>query len=170
MCGIDVCLKESYSHMLDSCICRNQLRFLPLVMTTVYSDFAASLVLSEAHNTWFHWSLQRPWGRHFYPTATKVQKGKELTYIFPFSDIYLYTGFPGGSAVKHLSAVQEIWVQSLFGEDPSEKEMVIHSRILAWKIQWTEEPGRLWFLGKQGLDMTQQLNHHHLHATLEVTI
>lgn len=51
MCGIDVCLKESYCHMLDSCFCRNQLRFLPLVMTTVYSDFAASLVLSEAHNT-----------------------------------------------------------------------------------------------------------------------
>ena len=52
-------------------------------------------------------------------------------YIFPFSDIYLYTGFPGGSAVKHLSAVQETWVQSLFEEDPTEKGMVIHSRILA---------------------------------------
>ena len=36
---------------------------------------------------------------------------------------------------------QETWVQSLGQEDPLEKEMEIHSSILAWKIPWTEEPG-----------------------------
>ena len=46
-------------------------------------------------------------------------------------------------AIKNLSAMQNIWVQSLGQEDPLEKEMAICSSILAWKIPWTEEPGRL---------------------------
>ena len=45
--------------------------------------------------------------------------------------------------VKRLPAVQETWVRSLGQEDPLEKEMAAHSRILAWRIPWTEEPGRL---------------------------
>ena len=43
--------------------------------------------------------------------------------------------------VKHLPAMQEIWVRSLVWEDPLEKKMATHSSILAWKILWTEEPG-----------------------------
>ena len=45
--------------------------------------------------------------------------------------------------VENLPAMQEIQVQSLGGEDPLEKEMATHSSILALKIPWTEEPGRL---------------------------
>ena len=45
--------------------------------------------------------------------------------------------------IKHLPAIQETWVQSLGGEDPLEKEMAAHSSILAWRVPWTEEPGRL---------------------------
>ena len=45
--------------------------------------------------------------------------------------------------VKHLPTVKEIQVQSLGGEDLLEKEMATHSSILAWKIQWMEELGRL---------------------------
>ena len=45
--------------------------------------------------------------------------------------------------VKHLPRMQETLVQSLGQEDPLEKEMATHSSILAWKIPWTEEPGRL---------------------------
>ena len=45
--------------------------------------------------------------------------------------------------VKHLPTVRETWVQSLGWEDPLEKEMANHSRTLAWKTPWTEEPGRL---------------------------
>ena len=51
--------------------------------------------------------------------------------------------------VKNLPAMQETWVPSLGGEDPLEKEMAIHSSILAWKIPWTEEPGRLQPMGSQ---------------------
>ena len=66
--------------------------------------------------------------------------------------------------VKHLPTMRETWVQSLGWEDPLEKEMETHSSILAWKIPWTEEPGRLvspW--GRKGSDMTEQL---HFHFTL----
>ena len=62
-----------------------------------------------------------------------------------------------GSAVKSLPAMQEMQemqVQSLGGEDPLEEEMATHSSILAWKIPWTEEPGRLQSKGSQELNMT----------------
>ena len=49
--------------------------------------------------------------------------------------------------VKHLSAMLETWVPSLGQEDPLEKEMAPHSSTLAWKIPWTEEPGRLQSMG-----------------------
>ena len=45
--------------------------------------------------------------------------------------------------VKNLPAIQETQVQSLGQQDPLEGEMATHSRILAWKIPWTEEPGGL---------------------------
>ena len=51
--------------------------------------------------------------------------------------------------VKHLSTMQETWVRSLGWEDPLEKEIAIHSSTLAWKIPWTEEPGRLQSMGSQ---------------------
>ena len=51
--------------------------------------------------------------------------------------------------VKNLPAVQETQVGSLGWEDPLEKEMAAHSRILAWKISWTEEPGGLQSMGSQ---------------------
>ena len=51
--------------------------------------------------------------------------------------------------VKNLRAVQETWVQALGQEDPLEKEMATHSSILAWRIPWTEEPGRLQSMGSQ---------------------
>ena len=49
--------------------------------------------------------------------------------------------------VKNLLAVQVIHVQSLDSEDSLEKEMAIQSSILAWRIPWTEEPGRLQSMG-----------------------
>ena len=51
--------------------------------------------------------------------------------------------------VKHLSTKRETQVWSLVWEDPLEKEMAIHSRTIAWKIPWTEEPGRLQPMGSQ---------------------
>ena len=51
--------------------------------------------------------------------------------------------------VKRLRAMQEAWDQSLGREDPLETEMATHSSTLAWKIPWTEEPGRLQSIGLQ---------------------
>ena len=51
--------------------------------------------------------------------------------------------------VKRQSTMQETWVRSLGQEDPLEKEMAIHSSTIAWKIPWTEEPGRLQYMGSQ---------------------
>ena len=61
-------------------------------------------------------------------------------------------GFPSGSVVKNLPAMQEpqeTWVQSLSQEDPLEKEMATCFSILTWKIPWTEEPDGLQSMGSQ---------------------
>ena len=58
----------------------------------------------------------------------------------------LLWGFPGGSAVKNppaMQEMQEMQVPSLGQEDPLEEGMATHYSVLAWKIPWTEEPGRL---------------------------
>ena len=69
--------------------------------------------------------------------------------------------------VKRLPAMRETPVQFLGREDPLEKEMAIHSSILAWKIPWMEEPDRLQSMGLQRgyspwshkeLDMTERLH------------
>ena len=51
--------------------------------------------------------------------------------------------------VKNLPAMLETQVQSLGQEDPLQKKLATHSSILAWRIPWTEEPGRLQSLGSQ---------------------
>ena len=51
--------------------------------------------------------------------------------------------------VKRPPAMRETWVQSLGQEDPLEKAMAPHSSTLAWKIPWTEKPGRLQSMGSQ---------------------
>ena len=56
--------------------------------------------------------------------------------------------------VKNQPAMQETLVRSLGQEDPLEKEMATHSSILAWRIPWTEEPGRLQSMGSQESDTT----------------
>ena len=59
------------------------------------------------------------------------------------------TGFLGGSAVKNPPAMHETQVRSLSWENPLEKGMAPDSRILAWRIPWTEKPGRLQSMGSQ---------------------
>ena len=51
--------------------------------------------------------------------------------------------------VKNLPAMQETWGQSLGWKDTLKKGMATHSSILAWRIPWTEEAGRLWSMGSQ---------------------
>jgi len=69
-------------------------------------------------------------------------------YRAPYNSSRLGHSFEGiaslvGQWVKNLPAMQEIWVRFLGQEDPLEKEMATHSSFLAWRIPWTEKPGRL---------------------------
>ena len=60
--------------------------------------------------------------------------------------------FPSGSVVKNLPAMQEMQetcVQSLSQEATLEEGIATPSSILAWRVPWTEEPGRLWSMGSQ---------------------
>ena len=81
-------------------------------------------------------------------------------------------GLPGGSIVKNLPAMQELqetWVPSLGWEDPLEEGMATHSSILAWRILWREEPGRLQSIGSQS-DMTQATQHAGMQAQIPLCI
>ena len=66
-------------------------------------------------------------------------------------------GLPGGSVVKNPPVTQKTWVRPLSWKDPLEKGMATHSSILAWRIPWTEEPGRL---QSSGLQSRMQLSTH----------
>ena len=63
--------------------------------------------------------------------------------------LLLGRSFPGGPDGKASAYNVGDWVQSLGQEDLLEKEMATHSSVLAWKIPWTEEPGRLHSMGSQ---------------------
>ena len=63
-------------------------------------------------------------------------------------------GFPGSSAGKE-SCSEEAQVQPLGGEGPLEEGMTTHSSMLAWRITWTQEPGRLPSMGSQESDTTE---------------
>ena len=56
--------------------------------------------------------------------------------------------------------MQETSIQLLGWEDPLEKEMATYSNILAWRLPWTEKPGRLQFMGSQESDTTEHLSTH----------
>ena len=60
--------------------------------------------------------------------------------------------------VKNLPAMPETWVQSLVQEYPMQKGMATHTSILTWRISWTEEPGRLQFMGSQRVRHTLGLH------------
>ena len=66
--------------------------------------------------------------------------------------------------LQNLPAMQETQLRSLGQEDPLEKGMSTHSRILAWRTPFAEDPGGLQSMGLQKLDMTEQLSHTHTHT------
>ena len=64
--------------------------------------------------------------------------------MFPFYVVLMYTRASlMVQTVKNLPATQETWVPSLDWEDSLEKGMATHSNVLAWRVSWTDEPGRL---------------------------
>ena len=84
-----------------------------------------------------------PWGH----------KESDTTEQLHIHDIH-YVSSLVAQTVKNLPAKQKMRAQSLGREDLLEKEMATHSSILAWKILWTEKPGRLRSLGSQESDTT----------------
>ena len=72
--------------------------------------------------------------------------------------------------VKRLSTMWETRVLSLGWEDPLQKEMAIHSRTIAWKIPWTEEPGRLQSMGHKESDTTERLHFHLLSRVISIIL
>ena len=78
----------------------------------------------------------------YFMILKEFQKFNPIIYNFMIS-------FPSGSEGKYLPAKQQNWVQSLGQEDPLEKRMATHSSILACRIPWTENPGRLQSKGSQ---------------------
>ena len=83
---------------------------------------------------------------------------KPGTALLLESEIYIYTASVVAQPVKNLPAMQVTQVQSLGQEDILEKVMATHSSILAWRMPWTEEPGRLQFMRLQRIwDTTDRL-------------
>ena len=74
-------------------------------------------------------------------TESQTRLGDQTTTISQYTMV--------AQTVKRLPAMQETQVQFLGREDPLEKDMVIHSSTLAWKIPWTEKPDRLQSMGSQ---------------------
>ena len=66
-----------------------------------------------------------------------------VTAAMKLKDAYSLEASLVAQTIKPLSTMWETRVRSLGWEDPLEKEMATHSRTIAWRIPWTEEPGRL---------------------------
>ena len=75
-------------------------------------------------------------------TKGRSEVGQKLT-----QDNLTEMGFPVASMIKNPPVMQETQVKSLDQENPLEKGMAMHSGVLAWRISWTEEPGRLQSMG-----------------------
>ena len=88
-------------------------------------------------NVYFSWTPV-PW-RFKWRTISYTLK--KIIYLFIYDCV--------AQRVERLPAMQETWVRSLGQEDPLEKEIATHSSTLAWKISWTEKPGRLQSMGSQ---------------------
>ena len=76
-------------------------------------------------------------------------KSQQFLIFFYYICLLHIWGFPDDSVVKNLPAMQKMQVPSLGQEDSLAEEMATDSIILAWRIPWTEEPGRLQSMGLQ---------------------
>ena len=79
-------------------------------------------------------------------------QGRQKTLCFHFLFCMLRKGSLGGSVVRSPPAMQEtqeMWIRSRSWKAPLEEDTATHSRILAWRIPWTEEPGGLQSMGSQ---------------------
>ena len=117
------------------------------------SLFSILLCIHLGVEQWLHHFIVLPAmceGFHFFTCSPTL-------IYFPLKNFFFFndhrSGYGWASLVaqrlKRLPAMRETWVQSLGQNDPLEKEMATHSSTLAWRIPWTEEPGRLQSTGSQ---------------------
>ena len=109
-----------------------------------------NILHSESPFLWgheaFHWGLSWPSGALFsWHRSTDRRAWRARVHRVTKSQ----TQLRDSRRLKHLPPMRETWVRSLGWEDPLEKEMVTNSSILAWRIPWTEKPGRLQSMGSQ---------------------
>ena len=90
--------------------------------------------------------------KKFVPTPVLSIKSINTNYS-------MQEGFPSGLIIKNLSAVEETWVWFLGWENPMWERMFTHSSILAWRIPWTEEAGRLQSMVSQRVRQTKVTEH-----------
>ena len=95
-----------------------------------------------------------PWGRavdYILGFDLIWLKQKQATFVHPLiiTVFFCFRASLMAQTVKHLPTMQETRVQSLGQENLLDKEMATHSSILAWKMPWMEEPGRLQSMGSQ---------------------
>ena len=104
----------------------------PCFCCSISSVSLSCLPLSFRRTLWSHWDhLDNP------PYSHQLKIFNLITPEFFFFFFFLLC------KVKNLPAIQETRVQSLGWEDPLAKGMAIHSRVLDWRVPWTEEPGGL---------------------------
>ena len=150
--------------------CHGQLKGTALLLTLNLGFFILIIVLWKLHTllrkcyhqTTFASYFCSGFGGYCFPFLNIKNKGSKITWYFQswWMRSFLFRpclekswslnrGSAGGSTVKNPPAMQETWVLFLGREDPLEKQMAIHSSILAWEIPWTEEPDRLQSVGLQ---------------------
>ena len=104
------------------------------------------------------WPCQRPDSNPV--SATDYEHWPRTRHSIPACSLFFFKMDDNNSmTAKNLPAMQETWVLSLSREDPLEEGMATHSSILAWRIPWIEEPGRLQSIGSQKADTTERLTH-----------
>ena len=146
---------------------------IPIELFQILKDDSVKVLHSICQQIWKTQQWPQDWKRSVFIPIPKKGNAKEsssyhtIALISHASKVMLKTLQANlnstwtsllAQTVKHLPTVWETQVQSLGWEDLLEKEMATHSSILAWKIPWMEEPGRLQSMGSKELDMTERLH------------
>ena len=96
------------------------------------------------------WEIKWEIYTHYYIKIHVTNKDQLYMYSTGNSTQHCIITYGGKGAslvaqmIKNLPAMQETWVRSLGWEDPLDKAMATHNSILAWRMPWTEKPGRLY--------------------------
>ena len=107
------------------------------------------LILGSVRPLWVHQDHRLMTQRWLLPQEPKSHEHDSFRVLKTEPGNWCFWASLVAQKVKHLFAMRETRVQPLGWEDPLEKEMATHSTTLAWKIPWTEGPGRLHSTGSQ---------------------